>query len=151
MEVSRRSRGGGAYGGNDAGGGDDSGGAEGNGNPLDGDACVGGHEDVFGDVLLRQTPYVKEGLQNMTGSGGGRPGPFLNSPKTVRLSSSPHLSPLLCSDYHCWTPCACCGHLPHPPLPQALWPPLHKWSWKPYILLQVLHLHFASCRCASRH
>lgn len=89
-EASRRSRGGGAYGGNDAGGGDGLGGAEGNGNPLDGDAYVGGHEGVFGDVLLRQTPYVKEGLQNMTGSGGVRPGPFLNSPKTVRLSSSPH-------------------------------------------------------------
>lgn len=91
MEVSRRIQGGGAYGGNDVDGGDDLGGAEGSENPLDGDAYVGGHEDGFGDVLLQQTPYVKEGLQNMTESGGVRPGPFLNSPKTVRLSSFPHL------------------------------------------------------------
>lgn len=82
--MSRRSQGGGACGGNDVGGVDDSGGAEGNGNPQGGDAYVGGREDAFGGVLPQQTPCVKEGLQNMTESGGGRPGPFLNSLKSVR-------------------------------------------------------------------
>lgn len=89
-EVSRRSPGGGACGGNDVGGVDDLDGAEGNGIPLDGDVYVGGHEGVVGGVLLRQTPYVKEGVQNMTASGDGMPGPSLNSPKIVRLSSSRH-------------------------------------------------------------
>lgn len=89
-EVSRRSPGGGGYGGNDVGGVDGSDGAEGNGNPLDGDVYVGGHEDVVGGVLLQQTPYVKEGVQNMTESGGGMPGPVLNSLKIAHLSSSRH-------------------------------------------------------------
>lgn len=88
--MSRRSPGGGACGGNDAGGVDDLGGAEGNGNPLDGDVYVGGHEDVVGGVLLQQTPYVKAGVQNMTESGGGMPGPFPSSLKIVHLSSSRH-------------------------------------------------------------
>lgn len=89
-EVSRRSLGGGVYGGNDVGGVDDLDGAEGNGNPLDGDVYVGGYEDVVGGALLQQTPYVKEGVQNMTESGGGVPGSFPNSPKIVHLSSSRH-------------------------------------------------------------
>lgn len=70
------------------GGVDDLDGAVGNGNPLDGDVYVGGHEDVVGGVLPPQTPYVKAGVQNTTGSGGGMPGLFLNSLKTAHLSSS---------------------------------------------------------------
>lgn len=88
--MSRRSLGGGAYGGNDVGGVDDLDGAEGNGNPLDGDVYVGGHEDVVGGVLLQQTPYVEEGVRSTTESGGGTPGPSLDSLKIVRLSSSRH-------------------------------------------------------------
>lgn len=81
---SRRSLGGGVYGGNDVGGVDDWGVAEGNGSPLGEDVYEGEHEDVYGGVpLQQQNPCVRVGVQSMTESGGVVPDPFLDSLKAV--------------------------------------------------------------------